>query len=469
MNGTDLMDSLAKEQVLRFSGLLALLMPQASSVGIGIKALDGHYQLINKAAESMFGQGVERITGTTDKELFPPDVAAQLQRSDDRIIQGTAATRDEVELLVDGVPMRCLWLKFPLLAPDGGLLSIGAMIFDISNQAALAEMRRSVERLHQTNQRLQETLVELERLASTDRLTGAWNRRRLEEVVISEMDRLRRYDHPLSLLIIDIDFFKAVNDRYGHPVGDQLLADFAALIQSSLRTSDSLTRWGGEEFVVLCPNTRLSTVEMLAERLREKIATADFPVVKSITASIGVAECMSGETWDDWFKRADAALYRAKSRGRNQVQIAPETPKRVGAGERVTANLVQLSWRAAYESGCRVIDDQHRGLFDHANRLLDAILSGRPRDEVARLIDLLIPDVVRHFEEEEAIVAAANYPGTAEHAAIHRQLVERATALVASFNAGTLAVGELFQFLAHEVIVRHMLGADREFFPYLKK
>lgn len=468
MNRTDLMDSLVNEQVLRFSSLLALLMPQTSSVGIGIKALDGRYQLTNKAAESMFGQGAEKIAGMTDKELFPPDVVAQLRRSDQEIIQGTAATRDEVDLLINGMRMHCLWLKFPLLGPDGKLLSIGAMIFDMSNQAALAEMRQSVERLHQTNQRLRETLVELERLASTDRLTGAWNRRRLEEVVISEMDRLSRYDHPLSLLIIDIDFFKDVNDQFGHPVGDQVLADFAAMVQSSLRVSDSLTRWGGEEFVVLCPNTTLSTVAMLAERLREKIAKADFPVVKGITASIGAAECNPGETWDDWFKRADAALYRAKTGGRNQVQIAPEAPKRAGAGARVTGNFVQLSWRSAYESGSRTIDDQHRGLFDHANRLLNAMLSGHPRDEAAGLIDILIRDVVRHFQDEEAIFTAANYPDAAEHAAMHRQLVDRAADLVARFNAGILAIGDLFQFLAHDVVVRHMLGEDRKFFPYLK-
>lgn len=443
-------------------------MPQTSSVGIGIKALDGRYQLTNKAAELMFGQSAENLAGLTDKELFPPDVAAQLQCSDEKITEGAAAARDEVECLINGMPMRCLWLKFPLLGPDGKLLSIGAMIFDMSNQAALAAMRQSVEHLHQANQDLQETLVEVQRLASTDKLTGAWNRRRLEEVVINEMDRLRRYDHPLSLLIIDIDFFKKVNDQYGHPVGDQVLADVAAMVQSSLRISDSLTRWGGEEFVVLCPNTTLSTVARLGERLREKIAKADFPVVKSITVSIGVAECGSGETWDDWFKRADTALYRAKSGGRNQVQIAPEMPKRDGAGENVAANFVQLSWRSAYESGSTVIDDQHRGLFADANKLLNAILSGRPTDEVATLIDVLLRDVVQHFQEEEAIIMAAKFPGATAHAAIHRKLVDRAAVLVGRFNSGTLAIGELFQFLAHDVVARHMLGADREFFPYLK-
>jgi diguanylate cyclase (GGDEF)-like protein/hemerythrin-like metal-binding protein len=282
------------------------------------------------------------------------------------------------------------------------------------------------------------------------------------------MDRLKRYDHPLSLLVIDIDFFKRINDEYGHVAGDHVLAEMAAAVQSTLRVSDSLTRWGGEEFVVLSPNTTLSTVAMLGERLREKIATAHFTTVNHITVSIGVAECLAGETWDAWFKRADAALYRAKACGRNQVQIAPETPQRIGVEENVEANFVQLSWHAAYECGNSLIDSQHRGLFGDANKLLTAILSGRPTEDVAALIDVLIRDVIQHFHDEEAIFTAASFPGAEQHAAIHRQLVDSAVVLVGRFHAGTLAIGELFQFLAHDVVARHMLGADREFFPYLE-
>lgn len=309
---------------------------------------------------------------------------------------------------------------------------------------------------------------ELDHLASTDKLTGSWNRRRLEETVRNEMDRLKRYDHPLCLMVLDIDFFKAVNDRYGHGVGDQVLVELAAQIRSSLRTSDSLTRWGGEEFVVLCPNTTLSTVALLAERLRKKIANANFPGVEHITVSAGVAECMSGETWEQWFQRADEALYRAKSGGRNQVQIAPGTPNRIGVGENVAANFVQLVWYKSYESGNEVIDREHQGLFDDANELLAAILSGRPADVVKTLVDTLTRDVVKHFQDEEAILVAAGYPGVAEHAAIHRKLADDAAMLVGRFHAGTLGIGELFNFLAHDLVAKHMLGADREFFPHLE-
>jgi len=468
MNENDLFNSFIKKHKISSSGLMSLMMPQTSGVGIGIKGLDGRYQLVNKTMKTLFGKSAEQIGNMTDTDLFSPEVAAQLQRSDQKISDGAVAARDELELSVNGALMRCLWLKFPMMGPDGRILFIGTVMLDISLQEYVAKMRQFLDQLQQSNQELQKTLVELDRLASTDKLTGAWNRRRLEEAVINEMDRLKRYDHPLSMLMIDIDFFKKVNDEHGHAVGDQVLAVLATEIQSNCRATDSLTRWGGEEFVVLIPNTTLSSSTVLAERLLERIAATDFPVVKHITVSIGVAESMPGEPWEKWFKRADNALYRAKAHGRNQVQIAPETPQRAGVGENVLASFVQLPWHLAYECGHALIDSQHRVLFGHANNLLSAILSGRPADEVGSVIDDLIRDVVQHFEDEESIITAAGFPGAAEHAAIHRQLVDRAVTLVDSFHAGTLTIGELFQYLANDVVAKHMLGVDREYFPYLK-
>lgn len=331
-----------------------------------------------------------------------------------------------------------------------------------------SELRQALEKLQQTNQSLQDSHAELDRLASTDKLTGAWNRRRMDEAVGNEMDRRKRYAHPLSMLVLDIDFFKKVNDRYGHAAGDQLLVKLAAQIRSSLRVADSLTRWGGEEFVVLCPDTGLSAAAVFAERLRKTITRMNLAVLNEITVSIGVAECLPGETWEKWFQRADAALFRAKASGRNQVQIAPETPAPPGAAAAVSRNLVQIVWDSAYECGHEAVDREHKALFRDSNDLLAAILSRQPADEVDARIDTLVRDLVHHFRDEESIIAAAGYPAAAAHAAIHRELLNRAGALVERFRAGTADVGELFQFLAEDVAAEHMLGADRDFFPYLE-
>jgi diguanylate cyclase (GGDEF)-like protein/hemerythrin-like metal-binding protein len=468
MSENDPIYSFAKEHVIQASGLVAMLMPQTFGAPMAVKSLDGRYRYANKAMQIMLNIGAEEVSSMTDRELFPAEVSTQLQHSDQCITEGAVTTTDKLDLSFNGTSTQFVCLKFPIHGPDGKLLFIGEAMLDIAGHEDISKMRESLGLLQQTNQDLQSSLVELERLAGTDKLTGTWNRRRLEEALKNEMDRLKRYDHPLSMLIIDIDFFKKVNDVYGHGVGDQVLMKLASVVQAALRTTDSLTRWGGEEFVVLCPNTTLSTASMLAERLRARVATSVFPEVKNVTISIGVAECMTGEIWEQWFKRADDALYCAKANGRDQVQIATETPKRLGLGENIASNFVRLTWHDAYECGNTVIDEQHRGLFSDANYLLAAILSGRPKDEVTVLVVRLIEDVVQHFQDEEAIIKAAGYPGAAEHAAIHGKLVETASSLAERFHGGTLAVGELFQFLAHDVVARHMLGADREFFPYLK-
>ena len=169
-------------------------------------------------------------------------------------------------------------------------------------------------------------ISDLDQLARTDELTGAWNRRRFEETVETEMDRLRRYGQRLSLMILDVDHFKKINDLYGHSIGDRVLIYLSNTIRSSLRVSDSLTRWGGEEFIILCPNTTAETVSKLAERLRKEVSSIEFQKVGNITLSFGVAECGAEETWEQWLHRADEALYLAKSGGRDRVKTNKKTP-----------------------------------------------------------------------------------------------------------------------------------------------
>ncbi len=327
--------------------------------------------------------------------------------------------------------------------------------------------QRTLKQLQQLNQELQQALLELEHLARTDKLTGAWNRRRLEETVIGEMERQKRYGQPLSLLILDIDFFKKINDTHGHAIGDQVLAGLARMLQFSIRASDALARWGGEEFVLMCPGTALQTMTMLAERLREKVARTAFPEVGNVTVSMGIAEYLPGETWEHWFSRADAALYRAKASGRNQVQKAPETPPRAAAADNLSASFVQLSWHHAYECGNALIDSEHRALFAHVNHLLDAIFSDQPDDGIARMIDELVQEVDQHFRDEEILLNQTAFPGASAHAEVHRQLLAKARTLVGRFQAGEEVIAELFHFLAHDVIARHILKTDRAFFAYL--
>ncbi len=160
-------------------------------------------------------------------------------------------------------------------------------------------------------------------LAHTDPLTGVANRRRLDDTLKTRVAEAERYGRPVSVLLIDLDDFKAINDVSGHVSGDAVLRELADVLRPVLRTSDLLGRWGGEEFLVIAPETAASEAERLAERCCRHIAAQDFPAVdRRVTASIGVAEWRPGETVRDLLRRADSALYAAKRAGRNQVQAA---------------------------------------------------------------------------------------------------------------------------------------------------
>ncbi len=161
---------------------------------------------------------------------------------------------------------------------------------------------------------------ELEQIAIRDKLTGLYNRRKLDESFVAEVSRAERYGRSLSAIMIDIDHFKAVNDAHGHSVGDAVLAETASRLHATLRTSDILGRWGGEEFLIICPETSLETAGQLAERLRLDYEDLDFPVAGRLTASFGVVAHRPGHLANDILLRADKALYRAKNEGRNRIE-----------------------------------------------------------------------------------------------------------------------------------------------------
>lgn len=153
----------------------------------------------------------------------------------------------------------------------------------------------------------------------TDILTGVANRAMLNERFTREVDRAGRYGRPLSAILLDIDHFKKINDAYGHLVGDQVLIAFAGLVSSNVRGSDTAGRWGGEEFLVLCPETGWEDALVVAERIRRAVEEFTFVGVRRQTASIGVASLRPGDGVDDLLLRADEALYRAKGEGRNRI------------------------------------------------------------------------------------------------------------------------------------------------------
>jgi diguanylate cyclase (GGDEF)-like protein len=185
-----------------------------------------------------------------------------------------------------------------------------------------AAFNHMVEALAEARATLEAQNAKLEQLATTDALTGVWNRRKFNELVAGEVARAQRYGQSLSLALADVDHFKGVNDTFGHDAGDAVLRELADVIREQVREVDSVARWGGEEFVVLCPGVPLEGGRVLAERLRVSIAGHRFPAVGRVTVSLGVTDYRGGDTPDALFTRADAALYAAKEGGRDRVATA---------------------------------------------------------------------------------------------------------------------------------------------------
>ncbi len=170
------------------------------------------------------------------------------------------------------------------------------------------------------NIKLKRLSAELARRSETDTLTGLANRLKLDATLRTEYDRARRYGRPLSVVMFDIDHFKRVNDEFGHLMGDKVLVEVANAARENVRTADLAARWGGEEFLVLCPETDESDAVNLAKRLCEAIRRRPFATGRSHTVSAGVSQLRPEDSPDDLLNRVDAALYKAKREGRDRVE-----------------------------------------------------------------------------------------------------------------------------------------------------
>lgn len=159
----------------------------------------------------------------------------------------------------------------------------------------------------------------LQRQSHYDQLTGVAKRYLLDSTFHTEKIRAERYDLTFSIMIIDIDWFKSINDNYGHNIGDQVLIDLAVLLTHESRENDIVGRWGGEEFLIICPETPKAGAQQLAEHIRKKAQARNFNINQPVCISIGVTEFKLKETMNICIKRADDALYSAKEGGKNKV------------------------------------------------------------------------------------------------------------------------------------------------------
>lgn len=242
----------------------------------------------------------------------------------------------------------CYFCKIPYLLDSNGKPNDKTIVFEFFNESddtwyQLQEkafywpdgrivkysIATNISQLKETQNRLAEAHAllalknkELEKISTIDKFTQIYNRLKIDDILTIEIERVKRYDNTLSLIMVDIDCFKEVNDTYGHQVGDLVLKEFACVLKNNIRETDFVGRWGGEEFLIICPGTVLDGAKTLADNLREKTEEYSYSVISKKTASFGVASFIAGENSKSFLKRVDTALYCAKERGKNRVEIS---------------------------------------------------------------------------------------------------------------------------------------------------
>lgn len=181
------------------------------------------------------------------------------------------------------------------------------------------------ESLLDTQKELLEDNNELTRMALTDNLTGLANRTQMNQILHREFSRFERHNQRFGIIMLDIDHFKSINDKHGHDAGDAVLKKLAATFDNAIRSSDFIARWGGEEFLICCTTIEEEDLLPIAETIRQLVATTNFDHRVQITASLGCAAIVKGESISDLIKRADVALYEAKNNGRNRSMVSEFT------------------------------------------------------------------------------------------------------------------------------------------------
>lgn len=299
--------------------------------------------------------------------------------------------------------------------------------------------------------------LDLYELATKDRLTEIYNRHYFDKMIREEIQRNDRYPLALSLIVFDLDHFKRVNDRWGHDKGDEVLKTVTKIVSEGIRTTDIFARWGGEEFVVLCPHTTQIQATNVAEKLRRQIEKTNMVNEIKVTSSFGVAERLRFEDYESWFRRADQALYAAKKSGRNQVS----------ACEWITEDAnhtTQLVWDEAFEFGIDKMDIAHQRIFYLSNRLFEKI---RKKESAKEIFEQIIAESVSHFREEEEEMKQVGYERYLAHQTAHREILEKINKIYHRYLIQEIAVEEIYSFVSNEMMMDHILIEDGHFASYL--
>ncbi|MBU2972208.1 diguanylate cyclase [Pseudoalteromonas sp. C2R02] len=301
---TDITEEKKLQKIIRHQKQLLDTVLDNVDAHIYMKNLQRELLYVNNKTAKLFGYPVDEIIGKKENDILPAEIADHFYQSDKKVFEtNEKQVIDEEVIDEEGNQYRYLSIKVPYNR-EGELPALIGFSSDVTELYQLKE--------------------QFKKQANTDPLTELYNRRFFIEQAEKEFNRTCRHSNSLSLISFDIDHFKNINDKYGHPAGDQVLIQLAKALQPVIRNEDILARIGGEEFCLLLPETPIDVANQVAERIRNTLANmtvkGDWQGEISITVSLGVTSLKAkDDSFEQLFKRADKALYNAKNNGRDQV------------------------------------------------------------------------------------------------------------------------------------------------------
>jgi len=300
----------------------------------------------------------------------------------------------------------------------------------------------------------------LSKIALKDSLTNLYNRHYLEQEIIRYFNIANTAQEPLSLIIFDLDNFKIVNDVFGHNYGDEVLKTVALTTLNQLRPTDIAVRWGGEEFLIICPNSDINSTNSLAETVRLAVKQAFSNQTAKVTISLGVTDFNQSDSLVTWLRRADYALGQAKKTGKNKTVVWPKE-------QPLPEAFTTVEWHDSWNSGNIEIDRQHRDIIKESNKLaLIALEQGDHERSIAQL-EKILNDSIEHFNFEEELLRDIGYSNYIEHRQEHQQLIPRFKNLVEEAKAGKITIKHCFDEIIGTFVIGHILQYDKLYFSSL--
>ena len=312
-----------------------MLAPREQEVMHAIDNLDKDISSLNRQVSMLFLDGSrDEASQILLSEVLPKTAPllshlaelTQMQRMDVEktlLLAGQEAERGRARITIFSIFAVLVSLTVTFIAIWYGR-KLSGQLQDMNTYLEQKIYERT-ESLLDTQKELLEDNSELTRMALTDSLTGLSNRTHMNQILHKEFSRFERHGQCFGIIMLDIDHFKSINDKFGHDAGDHVLKKLASIFEKAIRSSDFIARWGGEEFLICCTTIEEDDLLPIAETIRQLVANTDFDNNNKITASLGCAAIVKGETIADLIKRADVALYEAKNNGRNQSMVSEFT------------------------------------------------------------------------------------------------------------------------------------------------